>query len=156
MNQFTITFFGHRYIDEPFKIKELLEEYIRELLKNKEYIEFIVGRNGEFDCLVAGTIKKLKNNYRDDNSALVLVLPYNTAEYSNNKKSFEEYYDEVYISDSASKAYPKRAIEIRNKELIDKADLIICYIKESFGGADKAVKYAKKQNKEVINLALML
>ena len=47
---------------------------------SNEYIEFLVGRDGEFDQLVSSTIRRCKRTIRDDNSSLVLVLPYMTAE----------------------------------------------------------------------------
>ena len=35
---FTVAFFGHRYIDNPLKVEELLEEQIRKLINEKEYV----------------------------------------------------------------------------------------------------------------------
>ena len=67
---FTVAFFGHRYIDNMFKVEELLEEQIRKLINEKEYVDFIVGRNGEFDQSVSSTVLRVRKNYRDDNSAL--------------------------------------------------------------------------------------
>ena len=87
MNIFTVSFFGHRIIDNPFPVEEKLESLIRELLNRKEYVEFLVGRDGEFDQIVASTVRRCKRSVRDDNSALVLVLPYATAEYQNNELS---------------------------------------------------------------------
>ena len=78
---FTVAFFGHRYIDNPLKVEELLEEQIRRLINEKEYVDFLVGRNGEFDQCVSSTVLRVQKNIRDDNSALVLMLPYPTAEY---------------------------------------------------------------------------
>lgn len=150
---FTVAFFGHRYIDNPLKVEELLEEQIRRLINEKEYVDFLVGRNGEFDQCVSSTVLRVRKNVRDDNSALVLVLPYVTAEYLNNKEYFHDYYTDVEISYSASMAHPKSAIQIRNREMVDRADLIICYIEENTGGAWQTVKYAIDQNKTVINLA---
>ncbi len=65
---FTVAFFGHRYIDNPLKVEELLEE------------------------------------------------------------------------------------QIRNREMVDRADLIICYIEHNEGGAYKTVQYALMMGKTVINL----
>ena len=76
MNIFTVSFFGHRMIDNPFPVEEKLESLIRELLYSKEYVEFLMGRDGEFDQIVASTVRRCKRSVRDDNSALVLVLPY--------------------------------------------------------------------------------
>lgn len=150
---FTVAFFGHRYIDNPLKVEELLEEQIRKLINEKEYVDFVVGRNGEFDQCVSSTVLRVRKNVRDDNSALVLMLPYPTAEYLNNEEYFHEYYTDVEISYAASMAHPKSAIQIRNREMVDRADLIICYVEEKAGGAWQTVKYAIEQEKTVINLA---
>ena len=150
---YTVAFFGHRYIDNPFKVEELLEEQIRKLINEKEYVDFLVGRNGEFDQCVSSAVLRVRKNVRDDNSALVLVLPYPTAEYLNNEEYFHDYYTDVEISYTASKAHPKSAIQIRNREMVDRADLVICYVESNHGGAWQTVKYAMEQKKKVVNLA---
>ena len=76
MNLFAVSFFGHREVDDPFVIERQLEAIIRELLLAKEYAEFLVGRDGEFDQLVSSTIRRCKRTIRDDNSSLVLVRFY--------------------------------------------------------------------------------
>ena len=139
---YTVAFFGHRYIDNPPRVEELLEEQIRKLINEKEYVEFLVGRNGDFDRCVSSAVLRVRKNYRDDNSSLVLMLPYPTAEYLNNEEYFHRFYTDVEISYKASKAYPKAAIQIRNCEMVDRADLVICYIEENVGGAWKTVQYA--------------
>ena len=73
MNLFAVSFFGHREVDDPFVLEQQLEAIVRELLHSKEYVEFLVGRDGEFDQLVSSTIRRCKRTIRDDNSSLVLV-----------------------------------------------------------------------------------
>ena len=90
MDTYTVCFFGHREIDNPLEVEEQLYDIVLHLLESKEYVEFLVGRNGEFDQLVSSTVRRVKRNFRDDNSALMLVLPYLTAEYENNHQSFHE------------------------------------------------------------------
>lgn len=153
LDTFTVAFFGHSYIDNPLKVEELLEEQIRKLINEKEYVDFVVGRNGEFDQCVSSTVLRVRKNVRDDNSALVLMLPYPTAEYLNNEEYFHDYYTDVEISYSASMAHPKSAIQIRNREMVDRADLVICYVERKEGGAWKAIEYAIKQEKMIINFA---
>lgn len=150
---FTVAFFGHRYIDNLLKVEELLEEQIRKLINEKEYVDFLVGRNGEFDQCVSSTVLRVRKNVRDDNSALVLMLPYPTAEYLNNEEYFHDYYTDVEISYAASIAHPKSAIQIRNREMVDRADIVICYLENNHGGAWQTVDYAKKQEKTIVNLA---
>lgn len=153
MEIFTVAFFGHRYIDNPFRIEERLEEHIYRLLAEKEYVDFLVGRDGEFDQFASSAVLRVRKRYRDDNSSLILVLPYARAEYLNNEESYHNYYSEVEISYEASKAHPKAAIQIRNREMVDRADLILCCIEREQGGAWQTIQYAIKQGKTVINLA---
>ena len=110
MDTYTVCFFGHREIDNPLEVEEQLYDIVLHLLESKEYVEFLVGRNGEFDQLVSSTVRRVKRNFRDDNSALVLVLPYLTAEYENNHQSFHEYYDEIEICQDAAGGHYKAAI----------------------------------------------
>ena len=58
MKTYAVSFFGHRQIDNVFAIEERLETMIRELLLSKEYVEFLIGRDGEFDQLVASTVRR--------------------------------------------------------------------------------------------------
>lgn len=153
LNIFTVAFFGHRNIKNTEKIEKILKKLIIKLIEENEYVDFLVGRNGEFDICVSSIIKHTQEEYNHCNSTLILVLPYKTAEYLNNKKSFDEFYGEVEISEKAWETFPKRAIQIRNKEMVDRSDLIICYIERNEGGAYQAIQYALKQRKTVINIA---
>lgn len=146
-------FFGHREIDNPLEVEEKLYDIVLHLLESKEYVEFLVGRNGEFDQLVSSTVRRVKRNYRDDNSALMLVLPYLTAEYEDNHQSFHEYYDEIEICQDAAEGHYKAAIQVRNREMVDRSDLVVCCIEHNSGGAFQTVQYAKKKNKEIVNLS---
>lgn len=76
MEPFTISFFGHRRIENLVSVESKLIRIVRDLLKSKAYVEFLVGRNGDFDQLVSSVVRRAKREYRADNSSLVLVLPY--------------------------------------------------------------------------------
>ena len=148
---YTVTFFGHRTLPNMFALEDKIIAILREIINTHEYVEFLVGRDGDYDQLVASTVKAAIRDYASGNASLILVLPYERADYRNNKESFEQYYDEVQICYEASQAHPKGAIFERNKQMIDRSDLVICVV-ERDGGAAKAVKYAEKQGKKVINL----
>ena len=54
MRIYSVAFFGHRYVDNIIKVENLLEEQIRKLIDENEYVDFLVGRNGDFDqCVYA-------------------------------------------------------------------------------------------------------
>ena len=65
MDVFTVAFFGHRIIERPSLIEQRLEKLIRELLYSKEYVKFLVGRDGDFDQLVFSAVRRCKNSVRD-------------------------------------------------------------------------------------------
>ena len=151
LNTYTVSFFGHRIIKDPLLMEQRLESLICKLLKEKEYVEFLVGRDGEFDQIVSSTIRRCKRNIRDDNSTHVWVLPYVTAEFRDNEESFREYYDEIEICGAADGHF-KGAHQKRNREMADRSDLIVFCIQRESGGAWQTMKYARKQNKPYINL----
>ena len=134
-------------------IEDRLEDLIIKLLREHEYVDFLVGRNGDFDQLVSSTIRRVKREFREDNSTHVLVLPYNSAEFQNNEDSFAEYYDEIEICPESHAAHFKAAMQIRNRSMVDRSDLVICYVEHNSGGAFQTMQYALKQEKEVINLS---
>lgn len=152
MEYFTVSFFGHRIIDNSIEIEKRLEKIVRRILHEKEYTEFLVGREGEFDILVSSVIRRVVRSCEYGNSSLILVRPYMKAEYRNNERSFHDYYDEIEICPQAEKSHFKFAITVRNRAMIKRSDLVICCIEHEYGGAYKAVKYAGKHGIEVINI----
>lgn len=88
------------------------------------------------------------------NASLVLVLPYLTAEYANNQDSFESYYDETEVCQAAAGGHFKSAIQTRNREMVDRSDLVICCIERDKGGAYQTMQYARRQGKEIINIGM--
>lgn len=150
---YTVCFFGHRYLDNYKYAEQRLEEVVRDLILSKEYVDFLVGRDGQFDHFVSAAIRRAKRNTYDANSSHICVLPYARAEYTNDAESFENYYDEIEICSRSTAAHPKSAIKIRNQYMIDRSDLCIFYIEHFSGGAYQAMKYAQKCGKKIINLA---
>ena len=153
MDTYTVSFFGHRKICYILEIEKRLVKIIDKLISQKEYVEFLVGRDGDFDILVSSVIKRVTRKQGRCNSAHVLVLPYMRKEFRDNEKSYLNYFDEVEICEESSRAYFKSAIPTRNKNMVNRSDLIVCYVNQKYGGAYAAMQYAIKQNKKVINIA---
>ena len=152
MEVFTVSFFGHRIIENPLLIEQRLNLLIRRLLREKEYVEFLVGRDGEFDQIVSSVIRQSKRKYRSDNSSHVWVLPYHTAEFRDNEESFRNYYDEIEISTSSAGGYFKGAHQTRNREMVNRSHLVVLCIQHASGGAWQTMKYAKKLGVPYINI----
>lgn len=153
MEIYTVSFFGHREIENALEVERKLEAKITELIQTKQYIEFLVGREGEFDILAASVVKRVKKRIDHGNCSLILILPYMKAEFRDNEKEFLEYYDDVEICEQSAKAHYKAAMQIRNRAMVDRSDLVISCIKHKSGGAYKTVQYAEKQGRTVINIA---
>ena len=151
-NTYTVSFFGHRVIEDPLRIEHHLEKLICKLLKEKEYVEFLVGRDGEFDQMVSSTIRRCKWNIRNDNSAHVWVLPYPTADFRDNEDAYRDYYDEIEICRAAAGGHFRGAYQTRNREMVDRSDLVAFCIQHESGGAWQTMKYAKKQGISCVNL----
>lgn len=152
LETYTVSFFGHRQIENMFRLENALEQIICRLLREKEYVEFLVGRDGEFDQLVSSTVKRCKCKVEEHNSALVWVLPYPTAEYLNNEESFHNYYDEIEICEASASAHFKAAIQIRNRSMVDRSDLVVFCVERKSGGAYQTMQYAAKNKASFINL----
>ena len=73
MKLFTVSFFGHRIVPEFREAEERVEALIHTLLLENEYVEFLVGRNGDFDQIVTSAVKRQQRRVRDDNSALIWI-----------------------------------------------------------------------------------
>ena len=147
----TVSFFGHRLLEHPGEAERALTETVRRLLLEKEYVEFLVGRDGDFDILAAAVVKRCQRELRGDNSALIWVLPYPTADFRDNEAAYQAYYDGIEILQS--NGHYKAAIQKRNRAMIDRSDLVICCIEHRSGGAYQSVRYAERCGKEVVNVA---
>ena len=148
MEFYRVTFAGHRSIDAPFDIRNKITGIALDLLRTKEYVEFYVGRNGEFDEMAASAIKCAQKEFGTHNSSLVLVLPYSVKD----EIYYQEYYDGI-IYPIAGDTHFKAAITKRNRWLVENADLLISFVERESGGAYQTEKYARKLGVEVINLA---
>lgn len=152
MNLFTISLFGHRKINNILSIEHTLEQTIRKFLYEKEFVEFLIGRDGEFDQLAASVIRRCKRIYRGDNSSLVWVMPYQTAEFRDNEDYFREYYDDIEVCTDASNHHFKSAFRVRNQHMVDRSDLVVFYIEHTKGGASQTMHYAQQHGKSYINI----
>lgn len=153
MDIYTVSFFGHREVERASEIEGRLDLLLHDLITQKEYVEFLIGRDGEFDLLAASAIRRAVKQYGYGNTSLILVLPYMKAEYRDNEQSYLGYYDEVEICSESSDVHYKSAIQVRNRCMVDRSDLVVCCIQHKSGGAYKTVQYALQQRKQVRNLS---
>lgn len=148
MEIYRVAFIGHRELFDITNIENKIEELVKELMRSHSFVEFYVGRNGDFDVSAASVIKRVRKSCDANNCELILVLPY----ANKDECYFEQYYDNIYYP-LDPKTHYKNAIQKRNEWLIDNSNLLIAYVEpQRAGGAQKTLQYAIKTNRYVINL----
>lgn len=149
---YTVCFFGHRQIDDFRLVEHKIEALINRLLNEHEYVEFFVGRDGEFDQLVTSAILRCRNRLDTANCSVTWVMPYLKADYVKNRESYDNYYDSVEVCEQSANAHPKAAIQIRNRAIVDRSDLCLFCVTHKSGGAYQTLRYAERTGADIINL----
>ncbi len=135
------TFFGHRQIHE--NIEPSLRTAITELIQKENVSKFYVGCEGQFDSLVKRTLLDIRNDH--PNIEIIAVLAYLD-------KKYDLLTDSVFPQ-CLERVPPRFAIPKRNEWMVKQSDFVIAYVRWTYGGSGKAVEYAEKKGKTVINLA---
>lgn len=140
------SFFGHK--DAPQSLHPEIKAHIELLITQRNVDSFMVGNQGSFDSMVLKALRELKQAY--PHICYNVVLAYVPAQ----KQEYELYApSETFLPEGIETAPKRFAISWRNKWMVRESDLILCYITHSWGGAAQFVDYAKRQEKEVINLS---
>lgn len=147
-----IAFVGHGFLYNTDNLVAQIEKTINECLRNDEAVQFLCGGYGDFDKLCACTSRKMKNCI--PSCELILVTPYiDLSRQERLQCSMDARLYDAVVYPPLERVPYKYAIVKRNEWMIDKADLIIAYVKHSYGGAYKSLVYAKRKKKRIINLA---
>ena len=149
---YTVYLFGHRQIENMIDVEDALRAAIEKILSDHEYVEFLIGREGEFDILAASVIREVTRRYDDGKCSLTLVMPYMRADFEKNRSEYEAYYDSVELCEESAAAHPKAAIRIRNRTMVDRSDLCLFYVTHPSGGAYQTMKYAEIVNKNILRI----
>jgi len=145
LDTYRVSFIGHREVENFRFIEEQVEDIVKELIQTKEFVEFYVGRNGEFDIMVASVIKMAQRDYGTSNNSLVLVLPYPIADMDD----MEKYYDEVWYPQELYNVHYKAAITKRNEWFVNNSDMLIAYVERDYGGAYECLKKAQQKDIQI-------
>lgn len=136
----TVTFCGHRELDDPGIIRRWLEETVEQLIEEGAD-SFLMGGYGAFDALAASVVFQAKKKHPAVRS--ILVLP-----FLDRKVDASPYDSTLY---PPLEAVPRRlAIVKRNEYMVAQSDVIVAYVRYSWGGAAATLRYAEKQQKRII------
>ena len=137
-------FFGHRVIGAD--ISSQLEQAVRIAITNGA-TTFWVGGYGAFDSYAAGCVRRLKKEYPQ--ISLDLILAY----LSIGKHALADAYDSTIYPEGLELVPQRFAISKRNRWIVDNYDMIIAYVRSTYGGAYTALRSAKRKGIHVVNLA---
>ena len=152
----TCAFIGHRKIEEKGELKQEIAEIVTALIEKEKVDTFLFGSKSEFNDLCYEVVTELKNKYphirrievRASNEYLPRIYLDITLKY----------YEETVFPESVGGAGYRSYIK-RNQAMIDMCDILVTYFDKDFqlpagktSGTRKAVEYALKKNKRIINL----
>ena len=140
----TALFIGNR---DCYQVKEAdIERAIISVIENGITI-FLNGGQGYFDKTCAVIVHRLKKTYPHINN--ILVIPYRDFRIFN-----DSLFDEIiypFESHTFSCYTYKSGSPKRNRWAVDHSSVAICYVYRA-GGAERTLKYAKKQNLIIVDL----
>lgn len=139
--------FGHRQVFG--NITEQLDKAISYAI-NQGCKIFYTGAMGDFDSLFSSAVRKAKT--LRPNIKLICVKPYMTQDINENGEYLYSLYDDIIIPTELADVHYKAAITKRNQWIIQNSEMVIVYTVRNYGGAYKAMKYAQKNNKTIMDL----
>ncbi len=93
-------------------------------------------------------MKEIKKDYSQIQYCIVLAyMPLR------NNNLYKDFYECTIYPDGLEKTPAKFAILKRNEWMVKKSDILLCYIRFTFGGAYKTFEIAKRAKKKIINLS---
>ena len=145
--------FGHRRVSGLKNVQSKLVSKLEELI-GRGVNTFLVGINGEFDKLAISTLRMLKEIHP---KIKIFIVVSDLSKLSLDKFGYSKlsaYADLKVISYEIENIHFKNRITFSNKKMVEQSDIVLCYVdfKKNNSGAKKAVLYAKKSLKEIVNI----
>ena len=144
-----VTFCGHGKISMSKEEDQRLVDLLRSILAEHPDTLFYLGDYGDFDGTCNMILKKLQVEYPE--LKRIFITPYITPGYWHLEAAKERYDESIYPFEDS--VLPKFAISKRNEWMVDQADLVIAYVRWSWGGARTTYEYALRHKKSVVNIA---
>lgn len=155
--QMTVCFTGHRQLAEQesdavsVKLDLLLPK-----LYQQGYRRFLCGGALGFDTLAAEAVMRLQATHSD--VMLVMAIPCATQAMRWNEADTRRYEQILYAADEThvlSPAYYNGCMMVRNRFMVDRSALCVCYLNKMKGGTMSTVAYAVQEKLSVLNLAMV-
>lgn len=143
------SFFGHHEVKNKEAVFELLTATVENLITKEGFTNFFFGRFGEFNELCYQCVSKLKEIYPSIKRIYCAIDEKEVRQ--KNYKAYLQGYDEVIYLPLLYDYWYTR-IYYRNCEMIERSHFVIFYAEERLrSGAYKALQYAKRKKKKIVN-----
>lgn len=143
-------FAGHRVVLESV-ITEV-RHAVEKVVLSSDSVEFYSGSMGEFDSLCEQAVREMQKKYKEKTIRLYRVLPSYQYVPKKDDEFIKNLYDDIFVCDASDGAHPKAMIGKRNRWMADQSDIMIAYVKYQRGGAYESLRYAQKQNLQIIRI----
>ena len=134
-------------------MKEKLRDVIAALY-SRGYRRFICGGAVGFDTVAASAVIDSKLYFPDIKLILLIPCRDQTAKWS---KSAIDEYDRIYRAadekEILSESYSPGCMQMRDREMVDRSSVCVCFKLREGGGTAYTVGYAERAGVEIINLA---
>ena len=155
----TVCFTGHRSIPgkDYARLYDLLQQTVEQLIRDGASI-FRTGGALGVDTMAALCILNLRRQYPHIRLELILPCPTQTEQWQESDVLlYEQIMERADIYRYVSQSYYTGVLQMRNRSLVEGADVCVAYLRTSHGGgAAYTAAYALKQGLELINLQDLL
>ncbi len=155
----TVCFTGHRQIadTEYAPLMDALRKEIEKQIQNGA-VHFRTGGALGFDTVAALSVLSLRREYPNIRLELILPCPTQTKDWTfSDARLYEQILAQADLVRYVSPFYRNGVLQMRNRALVDGANVCIAFLKHSHGGGTAyTAAYALKNGLELINLAEQL
>lgn len=152
-----VSFTGHRYVKNYKSIDEALTEFLDKFIsENKDKsLRFYTGAAKGFDQMVFFKVNRFKKKYPDVEIKNIVASPIRNFKVPNMgiiQKIADEFIVVEDIPEYKTDIFIHK-FQKRNEFMVDKTTILVTYYDgRSNGGTVNCIRYAKKLNKNIINL----
>lgn len=143
-------FTGHRILTDDFD-PDVLKRVITNLAKTGVK-RFLCGMAVGFDMEAAKAVLALKKRYKLE---LVACLPCRGQEArfsEKNKELYKSILEQCDETVTVEPTYVSGCMHKRDRYLVDNSDILVCFLRRKSGGTYYTVSYARRNNKNIIEL----
>lgn len=152
---YVVSFFGHDKACDRKYIRNQLQKLIHMLIIFNERTVFLIKPDMPFDELAHNAIRREHKILTQAYSEIILIPPYKKHTITPNTNFKLKPRNKRFCHKEYKVSLGLSADEVRCRSIVDRSDMVICYIDSADDIAYSAVLYAytQKKKRELINLA---